>query len=281
MLCCEVRLEQYCTAPDIAVYLTSRLDQVLSPVIILLLFSLIGLAVKSIYSYDNELFLPAGMRDATARGAYTAFTEHKSSPFGASGFAPASGRLLFASEAPGAVGRQQALALCEKVLPTMQADYQPIQERFAAGGYNPLGPEGQWATGAFPLMEQRCSDNVTIQESSAALDAYAVQIANQGANPNPNATRAPTPVWAGLVVESVDAATAAWEYTIRVNASRVPSTRQLSVSLQVFPDTKWQEYFATGYIHLQGVAEQAMIDLSAANLGHEKAPQLHISPALI
>lgn len=141
--------------------------------------------------------------------------------------------------------------MCEKVLPAMQADYAPIQDHFATGGYKPMGGEGEYATGSFPLLKQRCNDNATIQENSAALDDYAVRIANQGAHPDRNATTAPDPVWAGIVVDGVDAGSASWSYTIRVNASRVPSTRQLSVSLQVFPDTKWQEYFATGYIHLQ------------------------------
>ena len=44
----------------------------LSPVIVMLLFSLIGVAIPSIYNYDSQLYFPAGMRDATPAAAHQA-----------------------------------------------------------------------------------------------------------------------------------------------------------------------------------------------------------------
>jgi len=232
--------------------------EIVSPVIVLMLFASIGLAVKSEYSYDNELFLPAGMRDASAASAWTAIAEAGGRP-GSAGhplqeFKPAMGTLLFAADDD---KQTQAEQLCNLILPTLQREYAPIYQ------------ETRYLY-SWPVMTQKCSDPDTIQKSGAALDEYAVKQALEVKG------ETHVPVWAGVVLNSLSQDGKEWDYTLRFNSTATPSTKTFTASLTVAPDTKWQQYFTSGYINLQAITEQAILNITATATG-KISPQLRPS----
>lgn len=93
-----------------------------------------------------------------------------------------------------------------------------------------------------------------------------------------------TPIWAALVFHSLPNASVAqpsgphWNYTLRFNATKVPSTRRRFDRFPTGLSTKYFNYYASGFLSLQLAVNDRVLELACGGGGGAAAPPAYGVP---
>eukprot|EP00967_Tisochrysis_lutea_P131679 scaffold229164_cov27-Tisochrysis_lutea.AAC.7 len=121
------------------------------------------------------------------------------------------------------------------------------------------------AAAPFGLVDQPPPD---LRSTYYATEAEVERVAYDGERP----------IWAALIFHSLSNASipdTAWNYTLRFNATKVPSTRRFFDRFPIGLSTKFFNYYASGFLSLQLAVNSRIFELTS---GSDSSPSIYGVP---